>query len=104
VLGQLPDALEDDWIDTVLKDRSALQRFSQRVDMACCQSQLRYWFGLRAASRSPRYRNRRKSLSITTDTILAQRSSLGINPDQARSVNKLVGQAWLGAQRSRSGP
>ncbi len=32
VLGQLPDAFEDDWIDAVLKDRSAVQHFSQRVD------------------------------------------------------------------------
>jgi len=32
VLGQLPDAFEDDWINAVLKDRSAVQHFSQRVD------------------------------------------------------------------------
>ena len=32
VLGQLPDAFEDDWIDAVLKDRSVVQHFSQRVD------------------------------------------------------------------------
>jgi hypothetical protein len=32
VLGQLPDAFEDDWIDAVLKDRSAVRHFSQRVE------------------------------------------------------------------------
>jgi hypothetical protein len=35
VLGQLPDAFEDDWVDAVLKDRSAVQHFSAgRQDQA----------------------------------------------------------------------
>jgi hypothetical protein len=42
VLGQLPDAIEDDWIDAVLKDRSAVQHFSQRVDRAKPPMELRY--------------------------------------------------------------
>ena len=31
VLGQLPDVFEDDWIAAVLKDRTALRNFSQRL-------------------------------------------------------------------------
>jgi hypothetical protein len=42
VLGQLPDAFEDDWIDAVLKDRSAVQHFSQRVDRTKPPMELRY--------------------------------------------------------------
>ena len=42
VLGQLPDAFEDDWIDAVLKDRSAVQHFSQRVEKARPPMELRY--------------------------------------------------------------
>ncbi len=42
VLGQLPDAIEDDWIDAVLKDRSAVQPFSQRVDRTRPPMELRY--------------------------------------------------------------
>ena len=40
MLGQLPDAFEDDWIDAVLKHRSAVQHFSQRVDRIA--TELRY--------------------------------------------------------------
>jgi hypothetical protein len=39
---QLPDAFEDDWIDAVLKDRSAVQHFSQRVDRTKSPMELRY--------------------------------------------------------------
>ena len=42
VLGQLPDAFEDDWIDAVLKGRSAVQHFSQRVDRIKPPMELRY--------------------------------------------------------------
>ena len=35
VLGQLPDAFEDDWISAVLEDRMALRNFSQRVETTC---------------------------------------------------------------------
>jgi hypothetical protein len=42
VLGQLPDSFEDDWIAAVLKDRSALQNFSQRVETAKPPMELRY--------------------------------------------------------------
>jgi hypothetical protein len=42
VLGQLPDAFEDDWIAAVLKDRTALQNFSQRVEIAKPPMELRY--------------------------------------------------------------
>ena len=42
VLGQLPDAFEDDWISAVLKDRTALQNFSQRVETAKPPMELRY--------------------------------------------------------------
>ena len=42
VLGQLPDAFEDDWINAVLKDRSAVQHFSQRVDRTRPPMELRY--------------------------------------------------------------
>lgn len=42
VLGQLPDAFEDDWISAVLKDRTALQNFSQRVETAKPAMVLRY--------------------------------------------------------------
>src|SRR5271166_2999423 len=42
VLGQLPDAFEDDWIAAVLKDRSAVQHFSQRVDRTKPPMELRY--------------------------------------------------------------
>ncbi len=42
VLGQLPDAFEDDWIDAVLKDRSAVRHFSQRIDTTKPPMELRY--------------------------------------------------------------
>ena len=42
MLGQLPDAFEDDWIDAVLKDRSTVQHFSQRVDRTKPPMELRY--------------------------------------------------------------
>ena len=34
VLGQLPDAFEDQWIEAVLQDRQAVRNFSQRVERA----------------------------------------------------------------------
>ena len=42
VLGQLPDAFEDEWIDAVLQDRSAVRHFSQRVDRTKPPMELRY--------------------------------------------------------------
>lgn len=42
VLGQLPDAFEDDWIAAVLQDRTAVQNFSQRVQAAKPPMELRY--------------------------------------------------------------
>jgi superfamily II DNA or RNA helicase len=42
VLGQLPDAFEDDWIAAVLEDRTAVQNFSQRVQAAKPPMELRY--------------------------------------------------------------
>ncbi|MGJ4905498.1 helicase-related protein [Bradyrhizobium sp. HKCCYLS2058] len=42
VLGQLPDAFEDDWIAAILKDRSAVLNFSQRVEMTKPPMELRY--------------------------------------------------------------
>lgn len=42
VLGQLPDAFEDDWISAALNDRTALQNFSQRVELAKPPMELRY--------------------------------------------------------------
>jgi superfamily II DNA or RNA helicase len=42
VLGQLPDAFEDDWIAAVLQDRTAVQNFSQRVQTAKPPMELRY--------------------------------------------------------------
>jgi len=42
VLGQLPDAFEDDWIEAVLKDRGALRNFSQRVERSQPPMVLRY--------------------------------------------------------------
>jgi superfamily II DNA or RNA helicase len=42
VLGQLPDAFEDDWIAAVLHDRTAVQNFSQRVQTAKPPMELRY--------------------------------------------------------------
>ena len=33
VLGQLPDAFEDDWIAAILQDRSAVRNFSQRSQL-----------------------------------------------------------------------
>jgi hypothetical protein len=39
---QLPVAFEDDWIDAVLKDRSVLRHFSQRVDTTKPPMELRY--------------------------------------------------------------
>lgn len=42
VLGQLPDAFEDEWITSLLRDRSALQNFSQRVETTKPPMELRY--------------------------------------------------------------
>ena len=42
VLGQLPDSFEDDWIDAILNDRTAVQNFSQRVDKTRPAMELRY--------------------------------------------------------------
>jgi hypothetical protein len=42
VLGQLPDAFEDDWIAAILKDRSAVLNFSQRVETTKPPMELRY--------------------------------------------------------------
>jgi hypothetical protein len=42
VLGQLPDAFEDDWIAAIIKDRSALINFSQRVETTKPAMELRY--------------------------------------------------------------
>jgi hypothetical protein len=42
VLGQLPDAFEDDWIEAVLKDRMSVRNFSQRVERARPPMELRY--------------------------------------------------------------
>jgi hypothetical protein len=42
VLGQLPDAFEDQWIEAVLRDRQAVRNFSQRVEKARPPMELRY--------------------------------------------------------------
>ena len=42
VLGQLPDAFEDDWIAAILKDRSAVLNFSQRAETTKPAMELRY--------------------------------------------------------------
>ena len=42
VLGQLPDGFEDQWIDAVLRDRDAVQNFSQRVEQERPPMELRY--------------------------------------------------------------
>lgn len=42
VLGQLPDAFEDDWIDAIMRDRSAVQNFSQRIELSKPPMELRY--------------------------------------------------------------
>lgn len=42
VLGQLPDAFEDDWISAVLQDRDALRNFSQRIERTRPPMELRY--------------------------------------------------------------
>jgi hypothetical protein len=42
VLGQLPDAFEDEWISAVLRDRAAVRNFSQRVERAKPPMELRY--------------------------------------------------------------
>ncbi len=42
VLGQLPDSFEDDWIKSVLEDRTALRNFSQRVETTKPAMELRY--------------------------------------------------------------
>jgi superfamily II DNA/RNA helicase len=42
VLGELPDAFEDDWITSVLKDRTTVRNFSQRVERAKPPMELRY--------------------------------------------------------------
>lgn len=42
VLGQLPDSFEADWIAAVLEGRSALQNFSQRVDVSRPPMEWRY--------------------------------------------------------------
>jgi hypothetical protein len=42
VLGQLPDAFEDEWIEAVLKNRSELRHFSQRIETTKPAMELRY--------------------------------------------------------------
>src|ERR1700694_2971197 len=42
VLGQLPDAFEDDWIEAVLKDRMSVRNFSQRIERTKPPMELRY--------------------------------------------------------------
>jgi superfamily II DNA or RNA helicase len=42
VLGQLPDSFEDDWIAAILKDRTAVMNFSQRVEATKPPMELRY--------------------------------------------------------------
>ena len=42
VLGQLPDAFEDDWIDAVLRDRTAVRNFSQKIETTKAPMELRY--------------------------------------------------------------
>lgn len=42
VLGQLPDAFEDQWIEAVLRDRQAVKNFSQRVEKARPPMEMRY--------------------------------------------------------------
>lgn len=42
VLGQLPDAFEDDWIKAVLQDRSAIKNFSQKIETNRPPMELRY--------------------------------------------------------------
>jgi hypothetical protein len=42
VLGQLPDAFEDDWIEAVLRDRTAVRNFSQRIETTKAPMELRY--------------------------------------------------------------
>jgi hypothetical protein len=42
VLGQLPDAFEDQWIEAVLQDRQAVKNFSQRVEKVRPPMEMRY--------------------------------------------------------------
>jgi len=42
VLGQLPDAFEDDWIAAVLQDRASVKNFVQRVELAKPPMEMRY--------------------------------------------------------------
>lgn len=42
VLGQLPDAFEDEWIAAVLRDRTELRNFSQRIETTKPAMELRY--------------------------------------------------------------
>ncbi len=42
VLGQLPDAFEDVWIAAVLKDRTAVRNFSQKIEATKPPMELRY--------------------------------------------------------------
>ena len=42
VLGQLPDAFEDDWVAAVLRDRTAVRNFSQRIETTKPPMELRY--------------------------------------------------------------
>jgi hypothetical protein len=42
VLGQLPDAFEDEWIKAVLLDRAAVRNFSQKVETTKPPMELRY--------------------------------------------------------------
>lgn len=43
VLGQLPDSFEDDWVDAVLRDRSAISMFPSRVALTRPPVERRYW-------------------------------------------------------------
>jgi superfamily II DNA/RNA helicase len=42
VLGELPDAFEDSWIEAVLHDRAEVRNFSQRIELAKPAMELRY--------------------------------------------------------------
>lgn len=43
VLGQLPDAFEDDWVEAVLRDREAVRLFPTRVETIRPPLERRYW-------------------------------------------------------------
>lgn len=43
VLGQLPDSFEDDWVEAVLRDRSAVTHFPKRIELVKPPMEKRYW-------------------------------------------------------------